>query len=243
MNLLQIGLAEKHFEYPKGSLVITDEPILKRGEKLYDPAKDGLNPLPKQYREAREFAAALFPDKDLMTYRNGRRALTRLVTKAASLDTIKYGRNDDDEEAKGVVEDILLSPLLRAALQKPIPRWFYSGATIVVRLNRKEIGDDDAKVFANILISQHRGPIVIDDFGCYAREHHAALIRDERLIAGVYTLSELPEKLRDRAMHMPKVGKGCTYKDAEVLATYAKLRPDPTREDNPYNRFIKGAMA
>jgi hypothetical protein len=59
-----------------------------------------------QYREAREFAAALFPDKDLMTYRNGRRALTRLVIKADSLATIKYGRNDDDEEAKGVVEDI-----------------------------------------------------------------------------------------------------------------------------------------
>jgi hypothetical protein len=33
---------------------------------------------------------------------------TRLVIKADSLATIKYGRNDDDEEAKGVVEDILL---------------------------------------------------------------------------------------------------------------------------------------
>ena len=62
---------------------------------------------------------------------------------------------------------------------------------------------------ANILISQHRLPIVINDFGCYAREHHARLIRDDRLIAGVYTLSELPEKLRDRAILMPKVGKGC----------------------------------
>ncbi len=95
---------------------------------------------------------------------------------------------------------------------------------------------------ANNLISQHRGPVVIHDFGSYARDHHAALIREERLIAGVYTLSELPEKLRVRAMLIPKVGKGCTYKDAEVLATYAKLRPDPTREDNPYNRFIKEAM-
>jgi hypothetical protein len=79
MNLLKIGLAEKHFEYPNGSLVITDEPILKRGEKLYDPAKDGLNSLPMEYREAREFAAAVFPDKELMTYRNGRCALTRLL--------------------------------------------------------------------------------------------------------------------------------------------------------------------
>ncbi len=37
MNRLQIGLAEKKFEYPKGSLVITDERVLKRGEKLLTP--------------------------------------------------------------------------------------------------------------------------------------------------------------------------------------------------------------
>jgi hypothetical protein len=48
---------------------------LKRGGKVSDPVKHGLNPLPMGYREAREFAAVLFPDKDLMTYRNGRRAL------------------------------------------------------------------------------------------------------------------------------------------------------------------------
>jgi hypothetical protein len=33
--------------------------------------------------------------------------------------------------------------------------------------------------------------VVIEDFGFYARRHLAALIREERLIAGVYTLSEL----------------------------------------------------
>jgi hypothetical protein len=37
MNYLQIGLTAKHFEYPSGSLVITDEPILEDGAKLYDP--------------------------------------------------------------------------------------------------------------------------------------------------------------------------------------------------------------
>jgi hypothetical protein len=147
---------------------------LKRGVKLYDAAKDGLNPLPMQYREAREFAAAVFPDKDLMTYRNGRRALTRLVMDADRLDRLKYIRDDDDEEAKGVVEDLLLSPLLREALRKPIPRWFYSGATVMARLNRKEIGDDDAKIIASILISQFKGQIVIEDFGCYARPFHTA---------------------------------------------------------------------
>lgn len=90
MNHLTIGLADKNFKYPAGSLVITDEPILKRGANLYDPAKHGLNALPMQYREAREFAAAVFPDKDLMTYRNGRRALTRLVMNDDRLDRLKY---------------------------------------------------------------------------------------------------------------------------------------------------------
>jgi hypothetical protein len=142
-----------------------------------------------QYRKAREFAAALFPDKDLMTYRNGRRALARLGMNADRLDLLAYTRDDDDEEAKGVVEDLLLSRLLRTALQKPIPRWFYSGATIMARLNRKGIGDDDARIIANILISQFSGQIVIEDFGFYARDQHAALISSKHLIAGVYTLS------------------------------------------------------
>jgi hypothetical protein len=135
---------------------------------------------------------------------------------------------------KGVVDDILLSTLLGVALRRSIPRRFYSGATVLVRLNRKEIGDDDAKIIANILISQFKGQTVIEDFGFYAREHLSALIRQERLIAGVYTLLELPEKLRDGAMLMPKAGKGCTFEDAAELAKYEGLRPDPTREKNPY---------
>jgi hypothetical protein len=47
--------------------------------------------------------------------------------------------------------------LLSTALQKPIPRWFYSGATVMARLNRKEIGDDDAKIVASILIFAVQG--------------------------------------------------------------------------------------
>ena len=198
MNHQTIGLADKNFKYPKGSLVITDQPILKRGTKLFDPAKHGLNPLPMQYREAREFAATVFPDKDLMTYRNGRRALSRLVMNADRLDRLNYTRDDDDQEARGVVEDLLLSPLLRTAPRKPIPRWFYSGATIIVLLNRKEIGDDDARLIASILISQFDVQIVIEDF--YARPFHTRLIREDPLIAGVHTLSELDEKLRQMCL-------------------------------------------
>jgi hypothetical protein len=239
MNLLKIGLAEKHFEYPKGSLVIIDEPILKWGVKVFDPAKDGLNPLPMPYREAREFAAAVFPDKDLMTYRNGRRVLTRLVMNADRLDRLKYTKDDDDQEASGAVEDLLLSPLSRTALRKSIPRWFYSGASVMVRLNRKEIGDDDAKIIASIRISQFKGQIVIEDFGCYARPFHTSLIRENRLIAGVFTLTELDDKLRQMSLLMETEAAGCTYEDAEVLAKYDGHVPGT----NAFNAFVQRAMA
>jgi hypothetical protein len=86
----------------------------------------------------------------------------------------------------------------------------------LVRLNRKEIGDDDARLIANILISLLKGQILMDDLGCYAREHHEALIREGRLMAGVYTLRNFL-KSSETALLMPKVGKRC-IKDAEVLA-------------------------
>lgn len=132
---------------------------------------------------------------------------------------------------------------MRKALGKPIPRWFMSGSTIVARLNRKEIGDDDARIIANILIAQFKSQVVIEDFGFYARRHHAALIREERLIAGVYTLSELDGERRQRAMLIEKVGRGCTLEDAETLAKYAGHRRDPSRKGNDFNRFVAAAMA
>jgi len=48
----------------------------------------------------------------------------------------------------------------------------------------------------------------VPDFGFYARDFHASLIREKRLIAGVYySLSELEPRLRHRCLLMEKVGK------------------------------------
>jgi hypothetical protein len=44
-------------------------------------------------------------------------------------------------------------------------------------------------------------------------------------------------------MQMPKLLKGCIYKDAVALAEDARLRPARTREKNPYNKFIDEAMS
>lgn len=63
------------------------------------------------------------------------------------------------------------------------------------------------------------------------------------LIAGINHLGELSPKLRQGVLLIEdKVGSGTTYEDAEVLAKYAGLRPDPTREHNTYNEFITEVM-
>ena len=75
---------------------------------------------------------------------------------------------------------------------------------------------------AGISFFRRRG--IIPDFGFYARESHPSLIRENRLIAGVSSLSELNTKLRQLCL-MEKEARQCTYADAEVLAQYAGLTP------------------
>jgi len=60
------------------------------------------------------------------------------------------------------------------------------------------------------------------------------IIREERLFAGIDTLSELDHELWKRFLLIEKVGRSCTFEDAETLAKYAGRRPDPSR---PQNRF------
>jgi hypothetical protein len=85
---------------------------------------------------------------------------------------------------------------------------------------------------------------VCPDFGFYGRDIHSRLIREERLIAGIYHLGELSPALRKTVLLIDeKIPSGATYEDAQELARYARLRPDPSREDNPYNRFIDEAIA
>jgi hypothetical protein len=79
----------------------------------------------------------------------------------------------------------------------------------------------------------------VPDFGFYARDVHSSLIRENRLIAGVHTLSELDDDLRDMCLLMEKVGMGCTCEDAEVLAKYE----GDVSGTNAFNSFMQRAMA
>ena len=247
MNKLLIGLAEKtpDLTTEPGFLLIDDGPIadvflkqFKRA-KLFDPREHGFNPLPMAYRKAREFASVVYPDKDLMTYEDGKRALARMLIVAKSIDRLPVIKHKGYEHARDTIDDLLLSPVLKNVLSKPTPRWLFSGSSIVARINRADIGEHDAHILASLLISQFKGQIIVPDFGFYARPFHSSLIREGRLIAGVYTLSEIEPKLRNLCLLVEKVGRHCTYDDAVVLAEYEGLRPDR----NDYNAFIDARMA
>jgi hypothetical protein len=249
MNRLIIGLADKTDALPmkQGFLLIDDGPIadhfLKKQKRsvLFDPMSHSFNPLHGMtYRQARDFTSVVYgaEGKDTLTVRNGKRALTRMVLDAKSLDDVHGGRSDADKEAQATVDDILLSPVIRDVLCRRTNFSFKEGRSIVAKLNRADLGDYDAFVLASLLISQFKGQIIIPDFGFYARPHHSSLIRENRLVAGVNTLSELDDKMRQLCLLMDKEATHCTYEDAEVLAQYAGQTP---RTDG-HDTFVKKAM-
>ena len=250
MNKLIIGLADKTADLntKPGFLLIDDGPIadaflarFKRA-KEFNPKAHSFNPLPMEYRKARQFASIVFGDegKDTLTVRNGKRSLTRMLMETKNLDALDGDKkNDADKEALAIGDDLLLSPVLRDVLCKATNFSFREGrSSIVARINRAELGDYDARILGSLLISQFKGQIIVPDFGFYARDFHTSLIRENRLIAGVYTLSELNPKMRQMCLLMETEAAGCTYEDAEVLAKYEGHVPNT----NAFNAFVQGAM-
>jgi hypothetical protein len=253
MNKTIIGLSDKtpHLDPGKpGFLLIDDGPIadifLKRFKraKEFRPREHSFNPLPMDYRRALEFASIVYGDQGqtTLTARNGKRALTRLLMKAERLDQLRAGKSDEEKEAGAIIDDLLLSPLLRNMLCKPTSFSFRSGnppSSIVVRLDRADIGEHDARILGALLISQFKGQIIVPDFGFYARSFHTSLVREGRLIACVYTLSELEEKLRHQCLLHEKIPVQCTFDDAQTLARYEGLVPATVG----YGDYISSAMA
>lgn len=240
MNKIVIGLGDKTLAIDPtkpGFLLIDDGPIADHYLDAYDAAKEfdpfthSFNPLPMSYRDARDFAEIAFAGygKDTLTVRNGKRALVPMLMASKRLDKIKAGKSDADKEAHAIIEDILLSPVLKNVFCKPTNFSFRSGtppSSIVARIDRRKIGDHDARILGAVLISQFKGQIIVPDLGFYGRPFHTSLIREERLIAGVYSLSELSDELLNPCLLMEKEGRQCTYDDAVVLAQYKGLVPD-----------------
>src|SRR5207253_10121078 len=126
MNRLTIGLADKTdalFPNKQGFLLIDDGPIcdtfLEKFSRVkeFHPRKHSFNPLQRMtYRKARDLVSVFYGSegKDTLTVRNGKRALTRMLLKAQWLDKLPApGKADDEKEAAALIDDILLSPILR----------------------------------------------------------------------------------------------------------------------------------
>lgn len=74
----------------------------------------------------------------------------------------------------------------------------------------------------------------------YGRDAHISLIRENRLIAGVNFIGELPAKMRQSVLLIKdKVGKGATADDARTLAMYAGLVEGTVG----FTDFVQGAVS
>lgn len=249
MKLL-VGLGDKTehlLQTPKPFLLIDDGDIADVFEqqfpraRVFNPTEHSFNPLRgMDYKGARDFADIVFPDKDLMTYRNGKRALTRMLLKASRLDHLKGDKSDPPQaEALATVDDLLLSPVLRQVFCNPKNQFSFKGS-VIARINRAELGDFDAFILGCLLIGQHKGHIILSDGGFYLRPLHMSLMRQKRLTVAVTTLARLPLTLQHELLTIPdKFGSGCTPADAETLAAFSGFREG----QEGHSAFVEKMMA
>jgi hypothetical protein len=237
-----------------GALLIDDGPLVDQfvrqfRAKVFDPAKHSFNPLSgMDPKRARDIARAIYsadPEagKSTLTVRNGKRALAPILLAARRLDKLTGDTKDPAiAEALGTVDDILFSPIMRQVLCGK-PNFRPGKASIVARLDRAELGEEEALMLALLLIGQHQGQVIVPDFGFYGRPLHVSLIRQNRLTAGLNTLSELgrpDDKFRQGVLAMKdKFGSGCLYEDALELAKY--LCPFLPGQDGHTN-FVQRTM-
>lgn len=226
-NKLYIGFS-KQIDLPTSKFIFINDEIPKLFRaRLFDPLKDHFNPLARiDYRRARHLVDVLYTTtpqgENTLTVRNGKRALLKALLDAKSFDEI-----EGDDEVSGMIDDLLVSPVLKRVLCTPGEQFsFATNSIILARINRAELGDFDALVLGLLLIGQFKGQVVLPDFGFYGREAHVSLIREERLIAGVNFLDELPLRLRQASLLIAdKDAAKATFKDAELLANYSGYVP------------------
>jgi len=258
VNHLLLGAADKTdrlLEITKPRfLLIDDGPVadsfLERFSKarLFDPLVHSFNPLDgMDYRRARDFADILYAaspgGRDTLTVRNGRRALVRLLlagpSRLSDMPEPSAVKDDAEKEALGMVEELLMSPVLSRVLCNDGAPFRFGEGTTVAKLDRATLGDFDAFILGALLIGHHKGQVVLPDGGFYARDLHMSLIRQDRLTIGCNLLSELPQKVRQAALLFEhKTAHHALYEDAELLARYAGLM----HGTNAFGEFVRQAV-
>lgn len=247
MRRLYTGTPE--IELPKGSfLYLCDDPPPHPKAKVFDPFRHSFNPLKGiTKKDARDLARALYANSpegsSTLTVRNGRRALAQALSKAKRLDELQIQSRlkGAKEEAEEMIDELLFTDVARACLCSG-QDFAFAGTNrkVFARLNRVELGDDDALAIGLFLLSSYKGQVIVEDAGFYLRDIHISLLREDRLILKVNHLSELPPKLRKAALLIPnKIAQGVTHEDAVELAKYDCSFPVGANE---YNAFIKRVM-
>lgn len=247
MNTLRIGLSAEIELPPGGFLYIDDDlpPVLPNNRRVFNPTAHCFNPLKHiDYKRARSLADTLYTlypqGENTLTVRNGRRQLLHALLNSKRFNEIRAG-----EEAQGVIDDILASPLLRRVLtHKKHQFTFNPKIKTFARINRAELGDFDALALGLILMNYYKGQLIIPDFGFYGRDAHTNLVRENRLIAKVNYLDELPLRIRRACLLIKdKEARGALYDDAVLYAKLKGYRPDRDHADNDYDNTINVAMA
>lgn len=137
------------------------------------------------------------------------------------------------------INRILRSPLLSRALCSDKPFKFKKGVKIHARVSPRAITSFDALVLARALIMIYDG-VVITDMERYGHRSHEALILEDRLIAWVRVLGNVPEDLRRSLLSIKnKFGHKTIFEDAETLAKYDC---EYTKGQDGYDTFIKQMM-
>jgi hypothetical protein len=136
MNTLHVGFS-KSIDLPKGGYLLIDDEVrdIPRS-RVFDPMKHCFNPLKGiEYKRARELAELFYtisPQGDnTLTVRNGKRAMLRALMKADRLDRVK-----GDEEVSALIDDLLVSPVLRRVLCSPTNFSFNPNSVIQARIDR-----------------------------------------------------------------------------------------------------------
>ncbi|MCR2833498.1 hypothetical protein [Parerythrobacter lacustris] len=224
-----------------GTLIDRVELPPRRAVINFDPLKHSFNPLKgMSYQKARQFWDVLksaFPEgENTLTKAAAELQILRALTDhPRSLSTL-IPDTKDTQYAHQLIAKLLLSPVLERVLCRPTNLSFKG--TILARLDRATLGDFDAFVIANLLISQYPGPVVLPDFGFYQCRFHSALLRQNRLIAGVNSFDEVPAWKQRLLLVDTKIPSHCTPDDAKLLAIYAGIPPGT----NKYNTFIEESI-
>lgn len=246
MNALHIGF-EKLVSPPEKGLFIHDEIPDIELTTVFNPKKHFFNPLKNiDYRKACDLVSiftALFPSGENTLTKEGVPdvLLEALLEKPKKLSELLDRKSADPSyiSAQRMVRRLMRSPVLKRVLCSR-QNFSFNTDIVLARLNRAELGDFDALALGLFLMAQFKGQVVVPDFGFFGRELHVSLIRENRLVAGVYTLSELPPKLRQAVLLIEnRNGRRMTWDDAETLAAYRGL----VRGTNAYNEYLRQAVA